>query len=474
MPSKRVIGAKYERWQSLLAAVARCGPGGGRLQEIEQQLAQSAPRRTLQYRLKRAVELGLLRKSGKQRGVRYFVGDSAVLTEYQVDLGALADTPEDTFPFSESAQSVLTQIRKPLPQRKPVTYQHTFLDGYRPNVNHYLNPQELEHLAGLGAGNVDEPAGTFARQLLNRLLIDLSWNSSRLEGNTYSLLETRRLIQFGTVAEGKAGLEAQMILNHKDAIEFLVDGAEEIGFNRYTLLNLHALLSNNLLPEPDASGRLRSISVGVGKSVYQPLAIPQLIAEYFDQILATAQAIRNPFEQALFALAQLPYLQAFDDVNKRVSRLAANIPFIKHNLVPLSFVDLPKSSYSEAILAVYELNRIEPLKEVFIWAYERSADYYKVVRQTLGEPDAFRLHYRDELKQVVSSVVIKNLNRRSALQYVHQWVEENIPLPDRAEFQEKAEVELLSLHEGNIARYRIRPSQYEAWQTVWTAGRDFK
>ena len=128
-----------------------------------------------------------------------------------------------------------------------------------------------------------------------------------------------------------------MILNHKDAIEFLVSEADEIAFNRYTILNLHGILAQNLLADETAAGRLRRIGVGIQRSAFHPLEVPQLIEECFDQVLATAQAIRDPYEQALFAMVQLPYLQPFDDVNKRVSRLAANIPFIKGNLSPLSF-----------------------------------------------------------------------------------------------------------------------------------------
>src|SRR5690606_10493971 len=95
----------------------------------------------------------------------------------------------------------------------------------------------------------ERPAGTYARAIYNRLLIDLSWNSSRLEGNTYSLLETDRLLSFGEAAEGKNFKEAQMILNHKEAIELLVEQTDEIGFNRYTIFSLHALLSDNLLED---------------------------------------------------------------------------------------------------------------------------------------------------------------------------------------------------------------------------------
>src|SRR5204862_3151504 len=131
---------------------------------------------------------------------------------------------------------------------------------------------------------------------------------------------------------------------------------------------------------PNASGRLRRIGVGIANSVYHPLEVPQLIEECFEQVVDTAAAIRNPFEQAFFIMVHLPYLQPFEDVNKRVSRLAANIPLNRNNLAPLSFVDVPDDLYIQGLLAVYELNRIELLKDVFLWSYERSAARYASVR----------------------------------------------------------------------------------------------
>src|SRR3546814_4188813 len=86
-----------------------------------------------------------------------------------------------------------------------------------------------------------------------------------------------------------------MILNHKAAIEMLVEQAGEIGFNRYTVQNLHALLADNLLPDAAAGGRLRRVDVAIAGSVYQPLAVPQQIEEHFDTLLAKAQAIEDPF-----------------------------------------------------------------------------------------------------------------------------------------------------------------------------------
>jgi hypothetical protein len=230
---------------------------------------------------------------------------------------------------------------------------------------------------------------------------------------------------------------------------------------------LHALLANNLLADPDAAGRLRRIPVLIDSSAFHPLEVPQLIEECFQEILAKASCITDPFEQAFFVMVQLPYLQPFDDVNKRVSRLAANIPMIRGNLAPLSFTDVPQDSYVRALLGVYELRRTELLRDVFIWAYERSADRYRAVRQSLGEPDVFRMQYRSELRAAVGSVVRSGVSRKKATAYLAKWAKENIRKADRDKFVETAEDELLGLHEGNFARYQLRPSEFQAWQKIW-------
>ena len=436
--------------------------------EIADALRTDRPLRTLQYRLKHLVDAGRLVKEGEGRWVKYRL--PPVEGRGELVAGAAQVEGEGvSIPLSPSGAEIRNYLRQPPVARKPAGYNRQFLDSYRPNVSFYLSRVERTHLAETGWPNVTaQPAGTYAKQILNRLLIDLSWNSSRLEGNTYSLLDTRRLIEFGEEAEGRDRLEAQMILNHKDAIAFLVGAADEIGFNRHTILNLHAILAQNLLPDEAAAGRLRYIAVGIEKSAFHPLEVPQLIEECFDQILATAAAIEDPFEQAFFVMVQLPYLQPFDDVNKRVSRLSANIPFIKGNLSPLSFTDVPRSTYTDAILGVYELNRIDLLKDVFVWAYERSAARYAAVRQSLGEPDPFRLQHRAALRQIVCEVIRGRMGRKAAAAHVSSWTQENIAPGEREKFREVAESELLSLHEGNYARYQIRPAEFAAWQEVWT------
>ena len=449
-----------------IEAVVRARPEGIAIQGIRNALGDGTARRTLQHRIKRLVGEGRLVKAGKGRNTTYLPPAPARLPATALE--ASEDELTGEIQLSTCATEIRKHLGRPLRARRPVAYRRAFLDDYRPNATAYLSEVERAHLRHAAAPLPGaQPAGTHAKQMLNRLLIDLSWNSSRLEGNTYSLLDTRRLIAFGKEAEGKSPLETQMILNHKDAIEFLVDEAEEIGFNRQTILNLHALLANNLLDDPSAGGRLRRITVEIGGSVFHPLDIPQLVEECFDQVLATAGAIEEPFEQALFAMVHLPYLQPFDDVNKRVSRLAANMSLIKANLTPLSFVEVPVDLYTEAILAVYELNRIDLLKDVFIWACERSASRYTAVRQSLSEPDPFRLKHRYALREIVRTIVIEQLGRISVAGRIERWTREHVEADERDRFREVVEDEVLGLHEGNFARYKIRPLQFQAWQEVW-------
>jgi Fic family protein len=445
--------------------VLKAHPDGVSRTFIAEALSDKVSPRTLQSRLHYLVENGRVMAEGQGRAVKYRLMESNITV-------AVAAVEAELLSLSKEAKEIQQTVLQPLTKRTIVGYNREFLDSYRPNETVYLTNAERTRLHEIGTVAIgSQPAGTYARKIIDRLLIDLSWNSSRLEGNTYTKLDTKRLIDFGKEAEGKDRIEAQMILNHKDAIEFLVSAADEIRFNRYTLLNLHGLLANNLLSNSQAEGRLRFIEVGIEQSSFQPLAIPQLIEECFEQILNTAQAIKDPFEQSFFVMVQLPYLQPFDDVNKRVSRLAANIPLIKANLIPLTFIDVPRDLYTQATLGVYELNRVELLKDVYLWAYQRSAERYAATQQSLGEPDPFRLKHREALREVVGTVVRSQYNREQAFKYLEEWSAKNLPLDERAKFIEVAEDEILALHEGNFARYRLRPSEFDAWRKIWNQRR---
>lgn len=424
------------------------------------------PRRSLQRRLAQLVKQERLTAFGKGPA-RCYRGSIPPTTTAGTRSGGQqpnVGTPavEDYVPTSSAGGKLRALVRRHLSQRTPAGYRRQFLDHYQPNRTFYLQRKTRDQLHELGrSGAGPEPAGTYARQILNRLLVDLSWASSRLEGNTYSRLDTQNLLEFGRYAEGKDRLDAQMILNHKAAIEMLVEQVDEVGFNRYTLQNLHALLAENLLPDAGAGGRLRAIDVGISGTVYQPTAIPQLIDECFDILLAKAGAIKDAFEQAFFVMVQLPYLQPFEDVNKRVSRLAANIPLIKQNLAPLSFVDVPETAYIDGTLAVYELNRIELLRDVFVWAYERSCQRYTLIKQALPEPDLLRLRYRYVLIHVVGDMVRNG--SAVAPDTIRLLAGAAVTPQDMPAFVALVINELSHLHEGNIARYRLRPAEFHEW-----------
>jgi Fic family protein len=283
-----------------------------------------------------------------------------------------------------------------------------------------------------------------------------------LEGNTYSRLDTRALIEHGRIAQGKAALETQMILNHKSAIELLVSNLDQAQFNRFTLLNLHSTLAENLLPNPADEGRVRQHAVDIGRSVYRPLAGERTINTAFDLLLAKLQKIKDPFEQSFFVMVHLPYLQPFADINKRTSRLAANLPLFRANLCPLTFLDVPEQAYSRAILGVYEMTRVELLRDVYVWAYERSTQEYLAVRQELVQPDPLRLAWRDLVKSTVQAIVLQP--GQDELASISQAVQTAVPVREREAVRALIIDELRRLHEGVLARYGLRPSDYEKWR----------
>jgi hypothetical protein len=192
------------------------------------------------------------------------------------------------------------------------------------------------------------------------------------------------------------------------------------------------------------------------------MAIPQLIEQPFTPLLDVGAAIRDPFEQSFFLLVQIPYLQPFVDVNKRTSRLASNIPLIKQNLVPLSFIDVPEKDYIDGLIGIYELNRSELLRDVYLWAYERSARQYKTIRDSLPEPDPFRLKYRAALTEVVGEAVRRLLPPTADA--IAELANHVVPVDDVPQFTRLVLEELHGLHEGNIARFRLRPAEFRHWQ----------
>ena len=184
---------------------------------------------------------------------------------------------------------------------------------------------------------------------------------------------------------------------------------------------------------------------------------PHVLQEMFDRIISKAQQIRNPVESAFFLWVNLAYLQPFEDGNKRVSRLAANIPLMLYNQAPLSFLDVDRQDYALAMMGVYEFCDVSMAADLFAWTYRRSQTKYKVVLEAMGAPDPFRVAHREALSEAVLLVVHERKSATEAMQAL------GLPEEDADKFHKMLEDELGSLEDYNCARHRLRPQVTTDW-----------
>jgi fido (protein-threonine AMPylation protein) len=400
------------------------------------------------------VEGGLLIRHDGGRATAYSLGPATAEARAPTREQAPATTAPGVLQWSPAARAVLTELSKPVAARAPVTYQRRFVDSYVPNQSALLPPAMADRLFEQGRSQGRLPAGTYARRVLEQLLIDLSWHSSRLEGNRLSLLDTRELF-----ARGRADAndpDATMLLNHKDAIEFLVDAVPEQGLTVPVVRNLHSLLMQGLMEDARAVGAIRRKIVNIDDSVYVPSQVPSLLEEMLALVVEKSRLVRNPLEAAFFLWVNIAYLQPFEDGNKRTSRLSANIPLLLGNCAPLSFLDVDVNDYAHAMLGVYERRDTTMAGELFEWTYRRSIAKYRTVQQAIGVPGPLRVAYREQLRDVVQRVVGGD-SLAAAVAAL------GLPEGDWERFEALAREELRHLEPYNCARYRLSMGVVEQW-----------
>lgn len=447
-----------EDLREVLEVVLNLG-GPVSLEEIGGALRYPIPRRTLQRRLASLVGQGHLMGLSNRGGRRYQVAEGGPQP------GPI-DLKPDEVPLSQAAREIRTSVSRPARVRKPVGYHSPFLEYYRPNASAYLSGHLRHKLAEMGrTSGVPQAPGVYFRKQMQRLLVDLTWNSSRIAGNACTLEQARELCESGNRPKSGNPAEMQMLLNHKSAVEWLVQQAGTVGFDHFTVCNLHALLSDNLLPDPASGGRVRTESLIISGTVYHPLKLADALASRFNQILQKASSIEDPFEQSFFALVHLSYLQPFESMNQRVARLAANLPLIRGNFIPLTFVDIPQNDFVHAMLGVCELNRVDYLRDIFVWGYERSCRRYSSIRKSLGEPDPFRIRHGDLILHVIGRIVREAMDGQAAKACILAESESLADPTDRQTFSGLVETELSSIHPGNLVRYRLTPTEFETWKS---------
>ncbi len=208
---------------------------------------------------------------------------------------------------------------------------------------------------------------------LERLAIDLSWKSSQIEGNTYSLLETERLLKDKETAAGKTKDEAIMLLNHKEAIDFIIQNPSYINpLTVSSIEDIHSILAKELL----ISRNIRNSRVGISGTNYTPLDNEYQIREALEQMCELVNAKQDVFEKALLVLVLISYIQPFSDGNKRTARIISNAILLKNGYCPISFRTIDSLEYKKAMLVFYEQTNIQPFKQIFMGQFEFAVNTY--------------------------------------------------------------------------------------------------
>lgn len=419
------------------------------LAELLKELGESFVERSVRRWLKELAQEHLVEKTGHARATRY----------------KLADKFSSKAVFNPTSQKIIAQINQPLFHRNPVAYNAQWLDEYQPNKTFYLSAAQRTKLMAEGRREHEhDPAGTYARKIYNRLLIDLSYNSSRLEGNTYSLLETEKLLLQNVNSENKLSEETAMILNHKEAICDLVENIARIKIEFNDLATVHFLLSDGLI-ESQYTGKIRDHGVRISSSAYLPLENSVKIANKFEIICNKARQIKDPFEQSFFLLVHIAYLQAFADVNKRTARLAANIPLLKNNLVPLSFNDVNKDDYIASMLAIYEFNSVEPLADVYCASYFRTCMQYSLAAKN-NVYDEIRVRFRQQRRELIRHIILNKLATQEWQSYVNTQAKKIIPADALADFIQDIHEDLELIAPERLAGLGVSKQELEAWQRI--------
>jgi Fic family protein len=310
---------------------------------------------TLKRLIAMAVKDGNIIVEGKARATRYRLSDYAhLLMPLSLDTYFAKDLDERQIQVGFNFEVINNQLSKVA----------LFTDD------------ELERLNALQAEfrkNIAEMSENEYRREMARLGIDLSWKSSQIEGNTYSLLETERLLRESKTADGKTKEEAMMLLNHKDALLFVLDNPDFLQtLTIGSIEDIHSLLTKELSVDKG----LRHRRVGITGTNYRPLDNEFQIREAMRDMCDLINSRSNVFEKALLALLLLSYIQPFMDGNKRTARITSNALLIANGYCPLSFRTVDSIDYKKAMLIFYEQNNLYAFKQIFISQYEFAVKEY--------------------------------------------------------------------------------------------------
>ncbi len=323
--------------------------------EVLQGIQEKKSIATIKRALSKLISENLIIAIGKGKSTKYKLSSFYKLFE-QIDIEKYYQKEIDEREINESFNFlVLTKIL--------------------PNVSLFTE-NELNKLTSLQekfTQNISDLSEFQYKKELERLAIDLSWKSSQIEGNTYSLLETEKLLKEKETAAGKTKEEAVMLLNHKDAIDFIIDNHNYLfPITLAKIEDIHSILTKELAVDRN----IRKRRVGISGTNYRPLDNEFQIKEALSDMCNLISEKENVFEQALLALILISYIQPFVDGNKRTARIVSNAILINHKYCPISFRTVDSVDYKKAILLFYEQNNVTVFKQIFIDQFEFAVKTY--------------------------------------------------------------------------------------------------
>ena len=310
---------------------------------------------TLKRMLASLVEKGNVTVVGQGRATRYSISAQAQVT---------MDIDVETYFKKETDERVVKS-----------GFNFALINEILPKVE-IFTAEETERLNALQKQfkhNLQGISDTEYRKEMERLGIDLSWKSSQIEGNTYSLLETEKLLKERQTASGKTKEEAVMLLNHKDALDFILDNPDYLKkLSVRRIEDIHSLLVKEL----DVDKGIRSRRVGITGTNYRPLDNEFQIREALEESCRLINEKESVFEKAILAIVLLSYIQAFADGNKRTARIISNAILIANNYCPISFRTVDSIDYKKAMLIFYEQNNLSAFKQIFIEQFAFAVEQY--------------------------------------------------------------------------------------------------
>ncbi len=427
------------------------------LPELVAALGENFPERSVRRWLAEYAQFGVVEKTGRKRSTRYRLTAKGVYTGAVMRIEG-----HQTATFEQYAPTALALFHRPLNKRLKADYHGQVLEQYHPNRTNYLTPEQLEHLEQVGfRGKPADDEGAYAKATQQQWQPALIYNSVRLEDIRLSMALVTQLMGQADVSDMAIDSTTVSVLNHIEATNYLAENADTLDIDVTGICTLHFLLSDALVAAAHA-GKVRDKGLLLPYSTYIPPSDPLKIQRLLGNICAKAMHIDNPFEQSLFLLIQLSYLQPFIAVNRRAARLCANIPLVRDNYVPMTFAGVKNQQYDAATLALLEQHDPNPLVQLFYHSYLAQCKDYD---STLEQPDFdhIRLKYRTHIRQLIHLVVSQKQNAQVMAKAIVDYSNSHIPLQDQGAFEQLMAAEFKQLSPQRIAGTGLSRKALNDW-----------